>query len=113
MNKDATVYLRHLVDAIERLDGYLKGVDREGFLGSNLLQAGVIREMEIIGEAAKRVGDGFRKAHPDIPWKKMAGMRDKLIHDYLGVDYDAVWDTVVKDLPDLKKKLRAILERAD
>jgi len=113
VNKDATVYLRHLVDAIERLDGYLKGVDREGFLGSNLLQAGVIREMEIIGEAAKRVGDGFRKAHPDIPWKKMAGMRDKLIHDYLGVDYDAVWDTVVKDLPDLKKKLRAILERAD
>lgn len=113
MNKDATVYLRHIVDAIERLDGYLKGVDREGFLGSNLLQAGVIREMEIIGEAAKRVGAGFRKAHPDIPWKKMAGMRDKLLHDYLGVDYDAVWDTVVKDLPDLKKKLRAILERAD
>ena len=112
MNKDATVYLRHIVDAIERLDGYLKGVGREGFLVSDLLQAGVTREMEIIGEAAKQVGAGFRKAHPGIPWKKMAGMRDKLIHDYLGVDYDAVWDTIVKDLPDLKKKLKAILEIA-
>ena len=78
MKKDATVYLRHIVDAIDRPDGYLKGVGREGFLASDLLRAGVIREMEIIGGAAKPIGDGFRKAHPDIPWKKMAGMRDKL-----------------------------------
>ena len=110
MKKDATVYLKHIVDAIERLNGYLEGVDRGCFLGNNLLQAGVIREMMIIGEAAKQVGEGFRKAHPDIPWKKMAGMRDKLIHDYLGVDIEAVWDTAVKDLPDLKKLLKGMID---
>ena len=110
MNKDATVYLRHIVDAIERLNGYLEGVDRKGFLGNDLLQAAVIREMEIIGEATKQVGEDFRNAHTDIPWKKMAGMRDKLIHDYLGVDIEAVWDTVVKDLPGLKKRLKGIFD---
>ncbi len=112
MKKDAIVYLRHIVDAIERLDGYLKGVDSEVFLASNLIRAGVIRELEIIGEAAKQVGEDFKKAHPDIPWKKMAGMRDKLIHHYLGVDYDAVWETVVKDLPGLKLKLAGIIQNS-
>jgi uncharacterized protein with HEPN domain len=109
VKKGSTVYLRHIIDSIERLNGYLEGVDQEGFLGNDLLQAGVIREMEIIGEAAKQVDEDFRNAHAEIPWKKMAGMRDKLIHDYLGVDIAAVWDTVEKDLPDLKRRLNVIV----
>lgn len=110
-NKDATVYLRHIVDAIVRIDGYMKGADRAVFLGNDLLRAGVIRELETIGEAAKQVDLAFRKTHSDIPWKKMAGMRDKLIHDYLGVDYDAVYETIIRDLPALRRKLNVILQQ--
>jgi len=65
--------------------------------------------MEIIGEATKMLSKEIRERYPEIPWKDMAGMRDKLIHDYLGVDIDAVWDTVEKDLPALKNRLKRII----
>ena len=109
MNKDNTVYIRHIIDAIKRLEEYLKGIDYESFLNSNLLQAGVIRELEIIGEASKKLGNDFKKQYPDIPWKKIAGMRDKLIHDYFGVDLDAVWETVERDIPELRNNLKQII----
>jgi len=70
-----------------------------------LIQSAVIRELEIIGEAAKNVSVETKSKHPDIPWKQMSGLRDKLIHDYFGVDLDAVWETVKRDLPVLKEKL--------
>lgn len=70
-----------------------------------MIQSAVIRELEIIGEAAKNVSVETKSKHPDIPWKQMSGLRDKLIHDYFGVDLDAVWETVKRDLPVLKEKL--------
>jgi uncharacterized protein with HEPN domain len=108
--RDDTVYLRHMLDAIARIQSYLGDIDRAAFDNNLLLQDGVIRQLEIIGEAAKRVSARLRQQHPDLPWRSMAGMRDKLIHEYFGVDLDAVWKTVQGDLPSLQSRILAILK---
>ena len=110
MKKDNCVYLRHILDAITRVEEYTKGTDYKGFLGNSLIQAGVIREIEIVGEATKKLSQDFTARYPAVPWKKIAGMRDKLIHDYLGVDPEAVWYTVERDMPKLKREVKGILK---
>ncbi|OGJ88906.1 MAG: hypothetical protein A2268_11980 [Candidatus Raymondbacteria bacterium RifOxyA12_full_50_37] len=105
MKKDDSVYIQHMLDAIKRVEEYIGGTDNSGFCGNKMLQAAVCREIEIIGEASKHLSRGFKAKHPDIPWKAIAGMRDKLIHDYFGIDYNAVWDTAIKDIPFLRSLL--------
>jgi len=107
MKRDV-LFIRHILDAIELIEEYLEGVDYEEFLNDRMLQDAVIRELEIIGEATKNLSNEFRDKHPEIPWRQMAGMRDKLIHGYFGVDVNAVWDTAKRDLPVLKKELQKI-----
>lgn len=103
------VYLRHILDAIGKIKEYLEGIDEDAFYLNSLVQDGVIRQLEIIGEATKQVSKETRTEHDHIPWKDMAGMRDKLIHDYLGVDVELIWYTAKNDVPVLETSIARIL----
>jgi uncharacterized protein with HEPN domain len=109
MKRDESFYLHHIIDAIAKVDEYLKGLDEIAFSQKTLVQDGVIRQIEIIGEATKRLSFDFRRRYQDIPWEDITGMRDKLIHDYFGVDIETVWLTAVDDLPTLKLEIEKIL----
>ena len=109
MPRDDTFYLQHILDAIYRILKYTSGINDSKFARNTLIQDGVIRQIEIIGEAVKRLSLRFRSTHPSIPWVDIAGMRDKLIHDYFGVDIAKVWLTVQEDIPSLKTKVHQIL----
>lgn len=91
MKHDDSVYLRHMLDAIVKIESYLEEVSKDVFLMDSLIQDGVIRQIEIVGEATKNLSSDLREAHAHLPWQDMAGMRDKLIHQYFGVDLDTVW----------------------
>jgi uncharacterized protein with HEPN domain len=110
MARDEMLYLRHMLDAVDTIEEYLQGVDETKFKNTRLIQDGVIRQIEIIGEAARHISKDIRKTYPEIPWQDVAGMRDKLIHDYFGVDIEKVWDTAKDDLPILRKQVVTILK---
>lgn len=99
------LYVSHISESIEKIEKFIAGAEFAEFSKNELMQSGVMRELGIIGEAAKKFSDGFKSAHADIPWKKIAGMRDKLVHDYFEIDNEAVWRTVKDDLPFLKKEI--------
>ena len=103
------VYLKHIWDAVLNIEKFTKGFDYKKFSTNKLVQNGVIRELEIIGEATKRLSADFKRSYKDVPWKDIAGMRDKLIHDYFGTDIRVVWQTVKQDLPELKKEIKDLL----
>ncbi|GHB56532.1 HepT-like ribonuclease domain-containing protein [Persicitalea jodogahamensis] len=109
MEKNAAIYLEHMLDCINKIQQYTAGFDEETFLASSLVQDAVIRNFEIIGEATKHLNSDFRAKYPAIEWKKIAGMRDKLIHDYIGVDLWAVWAVVEEVLPELEIQISEII----
>lgn len=103
--KDDSLYIDHILQSINSILEYTKDLTRKDFSKNKLVQDAVIRNFEIIGEATKKVSDDYKQVHYKVPWKAMSGMRDKLIHDYIGVDIAVIWKTIKEDLPPLKKKL--------
>lgn len=110
MGKDPKILLRHMLECVVLVERYTRGKQEYHFIESVDLQDKVIRRIEIIGEAARSVPAPFRNKYPDIPWKQIVGMRDKLTHEYFGVDLVLTWRVVERDIPELKKRLVAILK---
>jgi len=103
MSRDA-VYLQHILECIRKIESYAT-VGREEFMKTDHWQDAIIRNFEIIGEAAKQLSDEFKAANAEIPWRNVAGFRDVLIHDYMGVDLNAVWQIIENELPALKENV--------
>jgi uncharacterized protein with HEPN domain len=108
VKRDQT-YLRHILDAIGRIESYV-AVGREAFMSGSHWQDATIRQLEIIGEATKRLSPGLRSRYPEVPWRRIAGLRDVLIHDHMGVRLTAVWEVAQTDLPAFKKQIELILK---
>ncbi|MFI5385395.1 MAG: DUF86 domain-containing protein [Fimbriimonadales bacterium] len=108
MTKDPRVYLNHIAECIERIREYTPDGEA-GFMRDSKTQDAVIRNLEVIGEAAKRISEQYRSAHPSVPWRGFAGMRDVLIHQYEGVDLAQVWRVVETVLPDLLTHIRELI----
>ncbi|QEM68366.1 DUF86 domain-containing protein [Geobacter sp. FeAm09] len=108
MVRDDQVYLAHIKDALQQISTYTDGMDTDAFLANRMVQDAVIRQLEIVGEATKKLSESFRRRFPFIPWKDLAGFRDKLIHQYFGVDLTTVWQSVVDDVPTLLDELKRI-----
>lgn len=109
MTKKPAVFLTHILKSIIAINQYLEGISEEQFQNSEEKQDLIVRRLEIIGEAAKNIPLELRAEHPEIPWKRMAGMRDIMIHQYYDIDYQIVWDTVNNFLPPLKKQIGDLL----
>jgi uncharacterized protein with HEPN domain len=106
--RDDGVFVSHIRDAIRRISSYLQDVSEAQFMSTPLIQDAVIRQIQIVGEAAKKLSRSYIEASPSIPWRDIAGMRDKLVHDYMGVDVAAVWDTATRDIPALFAELERL-----
>jgi uncharacterized protein with HEPN domain len=112
--RDETVYVRHMLDAIHRIERYVRDADPSRFAKDEMLQDAVVRQLEILGEAAGRVSRESCSRHPAIPWPKITGLRHRLIHDYFEVDLNLVWRVVTVDLievtPHVEAMLRSLLD---
>lgn len=109
MSRDNT-YLQHILEAIEKIEAYA-AVGYDEFMAKSHWHDAAIRQLEIIGEAVKRLSPEATQRRPDIPWRRIAGMRDVLIHNYMGVDLEAVWEVTQHDLPQLRQAVEELLDK--
>jgi uncharacterized protein with HEPN domain len=111
--RDFTEFLQDILDAIDDVEGFIKGMEFDEFSGDKKTIYAVMKALEIVGEATKNLPDTLKNEYPDVPWKFMAGIRDKVVHGYFVVDLPIIWSTAKKDLPSLKPSIEEILEEIE
>ena len=110
MKRDIALYIKDILKNMDKAGRFIKDITYEDFASDEKTNYAVVRCVEIIGEAAKNIPENIRRKYPDIPWKKMAGMRDKISHFYFGIDMKKVWLAVKRDIPKIKPQIRKILK---
>jgi len=109
MKRDYKLFIKDIISAMKSIEEFVEGLSLDEVREDDKTSSAVIRKFEIIGEATKHVPEDLKEKYPDIPWKRMAGMRDRLIHAYFGVDYRLVWEAIKIDIPELKPRLQQVL----
>ena len=109
MRKDDRLYLIHIAECLDRIESYTPGMDEKEFLTSTLVQDAVLRNLQTLAESTQRLSEGAKESRPDIAWYKIAGFRNVLVHDYLGVDVERIWNILKKELPTLKMAVKEML----
>ena len=104
--KDNTLYLIHIFECITRIEKYMHGLDKEQFLRDSLTQDAVLRNLQVLSESTQRLSEQFKENQKEIEWNKISGLRNILVHDYLGIDLETVWNIIVTELPQLKLKIK-------
>lgn len=108
--RNPEIFLKDILKSIQKIQRYTAGKKYEDFINDELLVDGVVRNLEIIGEAVKNIPSNFRKRYSSIEWRKIAGLRDILIHEYFGIDYELIWNIIQKEIPFLCKQIEDILK---
>ena len=109
MSRTFDIYLQDIVEAINRIESYVQDMTRPQFETDRMRFDAVVRNLEVIGEAVKRVPNSIRENYPNVAWRKIAGLRDRLIHAYFDIDIDIIWDVVQSELPTLKSDVQRII----
>jgi hypothetical protein len=109
MSKEPIEFLKHIADECTYLLSINKNLTKDDFIEDETLKRAVVRSLEVIGEATKKISADYKVKWNSIQWKNMAGMRDRLIHDYMGVNYSIVWDVLTNKIPDLHNQIQAVL----
>ena len=109
MPRDYRLYLDDILEACRKVEGYLQGVFRDQFDGDSMRIDAVLHNLHIIGEAVKGIPDEIREEHPEIEWRKIAGLRDIVAHHYFGIDLDIIWDVTQNKLPELFRSISEIV----
>ena len=109
--RDDTIYLRHILECIRRIEANVAG-GQEQFMASHTLQDAVLRNLQTMTESTQRLSNTLKAAHPDVEWRRIIAFRNVLVHDYLGIDLERIWEIIQRDVPSFKRAIAAMLEQS-